>query len=199
MSPRNSGVRAALPWRPVLVFTSVGLALLLLAATWPATSVGEAALMLSLAALAGGTAYVLDEAAAEAVGATPLSLRRRTRARLVVVGLPWLVGTAGLGAVAVRGGTAVTLGVVVQLTGCLLLAFGASSVARRTRAEPGELIAGTLAAAIVALGVVNPFAQWVDLFPTREGQRWGSSIVVWSGIALVCIALGVRATRDPLD
>ena len=65
-------------------------------------------------------------------------------------------------------------------------------------AEPGETVAGAMAGLLVGLTLVNPLARWVDLFPTQAGQRWGGSLAVRAALVLVALALGVRATRDPL-
>lgn len=71
MSTHTRTVAAALPWRPVVSLTGAGLALLAVVAAWPTSGVSRLALILGIGVLAAGTAYLLDEAAAEAVAATP--------------------------------------------------------------------------------------------------------------------------------
>ena len=123
----------------------------------------------------------------------------RSTMRLAVASGPLLAGTLALLALAARAESGVVPGVVGPLVGCILIACGASAVARRSVAEPGDAVAGAIIAAFTALSLVNPLARWVDLFPTHEGQRWGGSLVLWAVVAVVCVVLVALATRDPLD
>lgn len=188
-----------IPWRPVTSLTATALILLVVAATWVASPIAGVALTASVPLLAAATAYLLDEAASEAVAATPTTLRARSAGRLVFAVVVWALGALGLVALAMRSGTAARVGVIAQVTGCILLAVAASAALRRRTAEPGEAVAAALVGAVLCLAVANPLARWVDLFPTEPGQRWGGSLAVWSVIAVACVVTTVRATRDPLD
>ncbi|KRF42526.1 hypothetical protein ASH01_17030 [Terrabacter sp. Soil811] len=196
---RVLGPAAGIPWRPVAALTSVGLLLLGVAATWTTSAVAGTALVVGVAALAAATAYVLDEAATEAVAATPTSLGRRTRARLLVVGAVLVVGSIGVAALAVRSGLSARLGVMVWLTGCVFVAVAAAAALRRHVPEPGDAVGGALLTVVIALAVVNPLSRWVDVFPSEPDARWASSFVLWGGVGAVCLAVLTRASRDPLD
>ncbi len=195
----RSAAALGIPWRPVVALTGVATVLLVAAALWPASAFAAVALKLSLPLLAGATAYLLDEGAAEAAAAAPVHLRARSSMRLAVAAGPLLAGTLALLALGARAESGVVPGVVVPLLGCILIACGASAVARRSVAEPGDAVAGAIIAAFAALSLVNPLARWVDLFPTREGQRWGGSLALWAVFGVVSVVLVALATRDPLD
>jgi hypothetical protein len=81
--------------------------------------------------LAAAAAYVLDEAADEAVAAAPTSLRARSVTRLVVAAVIVGLGALGLGVVALRSGSGAKAGITVQLVGLALVAVAASAAARR--------------------------------------------------------------------
>jgi hypothetical protein len=195
---RVLGPAAGIPWRPVAALTSVGLLLLGVAATWTTSAVAGTALVVGVAALAAATAYVLDEAAAEAVGAAPISLRRRSRARLLVAGAVLVAGSMGVAALAVRSGLSARFAVMVWLTGCVLVAVAAAAALRRHVPEPGDAVGGALLTVVIALAVVNPLSRWVDVFPSEPDARWASSFVLWGGVGAICLAVLTRATRDPL-
>ena len=195
---RVLGPAAGIPWRPVAALTSVGLLLLGVAATWTTSAVAGTALVVGVAALAAATAYVLDEAAAEAVGAAPTSLWRRSRSRLVVAGGVLVAGLVGVAALAVRSGSSARLGVMVWLTGCVLVAVAAAAALRRHVPEPGDAVGGALLTVVIALAVVNPLWRWVDVFPSEPDARWASSFVLWGVVGAICLVVLARATRDPL-
>lgn len=187
------------PWRPVAALTAGGIGLLLLGLGWLGSPVASAAVRVGVPLVASAAAYVLDEAATEAVGAVPTSLRARTGARLVVAAAALALGALTLAGVALRSGTGATLAISVQLTGLALVAVTAAAAMRRRRAEPGEAVAGGLLAVVVALALAHPLDRWVELFPSQPGQRWVGSLLVWSVVAGVSTAGLCAATRDPLD
>ena len=188
-----------IPWQPVTSFAGAGLVLLVVASIWVTSPIAGVALQISVPALAAGTACLLDEAATEAVAATPTSLRARSAARLVFAGAIWGAGVLGLVALALRSGVSARLGVVAQLTGCILVAVAVASALRRRTAEPGEAVGATLVGVVLSLSIINPLARWVDLFPTDPGQRWAGSLTLWAVVGLMSVATAVRATRDPLE
>lgn len=197
--PRLLGPATGVPGRPVAVLTCCGAGLLLVAAVWSGTRVASAAVTLGIPLMAGGTAYVLDEAASEAVAAAATSLRARTVARLVVALVVVGLGGMAVGVVALRRGSGATLGISAQLAGLTFVAVAAAAALRRRVPEPGEAVAGGLLVLVVALALARPLDRWVDLFPSEAGQRWGGSLVLWGMvIALSVIALWA-STRDPLD
>jgi hypothetical protein len=200
MSPaRGVGAAAGIPWRPVAGLTVAGTGLLAVAAIWVTSPIAGTALTVGVPVLAAATAYLLDEAATEAVAATPTSLRVRSGSRLASAVGVLAIGAVGIAALALRSETSARLGIMLWLTGCALVAVAASATLRRRLAEPGDVVAGGLMALVLALAIAHPLDRWVDLFPMDAGQRWGGSLVVWGAIAAVAIVAILAATRDPLD
>lgn len=191
--------RLGIPWRPVVSFTIGGLLLMAVASVWVTSPIGGITVPLSITALAGAAAYLLDEPAAEVVAAAPISARTQSGSRLAVAVAILGLGAVGLGVLALRSGTSARLGIVVQLAGCILVAVAASAILRRRAPEPGEVVSGGLVASVLTLMLARPFDRWVDLFPTEPGQRWAGSLTVWAVVATACVATAVHATRDPLD
>ena len=197
--PRALGPATGLPWRPVAVLTGAGLLLLGVGVVWPRTVVAGAAVTVGVPLLAGAAAYVLDEAASEAVAAVPTSLRARSGARLVVAAVVVALGALGLAGLALRSGSGAKAGITVQLAGLTLVAVAAAAALRRRLAEPGEVVAGGLIGGVLALVIAHPLDRWVDVFPTETGQRWAGSLVLWALVTAASIAGLWAATRDPLD
>ena len=198
-STQALGLLAGVPWRTVVSLAAAGAALLVVASIWVTAPVADLALRLGIVALAASAAHVLDEAAAEAVDATPTSLRVRTATRSCCATVMLAIGMLGLGMVALRSDSSARLGVSVQLVGCLLVALAVAALLRRRLTEPGEVVAGTVAAGILMLSLARPFDRWVEVFPSEAGDRWAGSVAVWSLVALACGVGLARATRDPYD
>ena len=200
MSPaRGVGAATGVPWRPVAGLTAAGTGLLAVAAIWVTSPVAGTAVTVGVPLLAAATAYVLDEAASEAVAAAPTSLRARSRCRLAAVVVILAIGAVALAALALRSGASARLGIMLWLTGCALVAVAASAILRRRVAEPGEAVAGGVIALVLALAIAHPLDRRVDLFPTDAGQRWGGSLVVWGSVVAVAVIATLAGTRDPLD
>ncbi|MEO7448138.1 MAG: hypothetical protein ABI336_07675 [Humibacillus sp.] len=193
------GPATGVPWRPVAALASTGVSLLFGAAVWLESSVASTVATVGVLLLASATAYVLDEAAGEAVAAVPSSLRARSAARLLVAAAVVAMGALVLAAGALLGGLGAGPGITVQLAGLALVAVAASAAMRRRVAEPGEAVAGGLIAVVLALELAHPLDRWVELFPSQPGQRWAGSLLVWSVVAGVSIAGLYAATRDPLE
>ncbi len=193
------GPATGIPWRPVTTLTTAGLLLIAVAATWTTSAVAGTAVVVGVAMLAAATAHVLDEAAAEAVAATPTSLRARSLARLRVAAAVLVLGSLGVSVLALASGQSSRLGVMVWLTGCVMIAAAAAAALRRHMAEPGEVVAGAVLLVVIAMAIVNPLARWVDVFPSEPGQRWVGSFMVWGAVGVVCLAVLAHATRDALD
>lgn len=195
----SAGLVTGVPWRPVASLTGAGLLLLGVPSTWPTSPIGGPAVAMGLAALAAATAYLLDEAAAEAVAAAPTSLRTRSLARLRIAGVVLVLGVLGIAAIAVRTDSTARVGIVAQLAGCIVAAVAVSAALRLRVAEPGDLVGASVLAVVVTLAFVRPLDRWVDLFPTEAGARWPGSLLAWGVVTLAALATLARATRDPLD
>jgi hypothetical protein len=197
--PPALGPVMGVPWRPVALLTTGGLALLLIGSVWPTASVAGTIAAVGVPLLSAGTAYVLDEAASEAVAATPTTLRARSLARLVVAAAIVGLGALALALAAGRTGDSARFGVVTQLTGLALAALAVSAAVRRRAAEPGDAVAGGLLAIVLVLAVGRPLERWVELFPSATGQRWAGSVTLWGIVVLISLAVLWVTTRDPLD
>lgn len=196
---RALGATTGVPWRPVALLTAGGVGLLLLGAAWGGSSVAGTAVTVGVPLLAAAAAYVLDEAADEAVAAAPTSLRARSVTRLVVATVIVGLGALALGVVALRSGTGAQAGFTVQLVGLTLVAVAASAAARRRVAEPGDAVGGALLALVLTLALSHPLDRWVSLFPPEPDLRWGVSLALWATVAVAGLAGLWVATRDPLD
>jgi hypothetical protein len=199
IASRVLGPARGLPWRPVAALTSSGLGLLLVGVVWTGTSVSGTAVAVGVPLLAGGAAYVLDEAASEAAAAVPTTLRARSAGRLVIAAAVVVLGALALVGVALREGSGAKVGISVQLTGLTLVAVAAAAAMRRRLAEPGEVVASALLGLVLTLTIAHPLQRWVDVFPSEAGQRWGGSLALWGLLAGVSIPALWAATRDPLD
>ena len=197
--PRALGPATGLPWRPVAVLTASGVGLLMVGSLWIGSSLAGTAVTVGVPLLTCGAAYVLDEAASEAVAAVPTSLRARSVARLVVAAVIVALGALALATVSWRSGDGAKAGITVQLAGLALVAVAAAAAMRRRVAEPGEVVGGGLLAAVLALAIAHPLDRWVEVFPSEAGQRWTGPLVLWGVVAAVSIVGLWVATRDPLD
>jgi hypothetical protein len=181
------------------MLTPGGVGLLLVGSVWIGGSVAGTAVAVGVPLLAAATAYVLDEAASEAVAAVPTPLRARSVARLVVAAAIVGLGALALGILAQRSESGAKAGITAQLVGLALVAVAASAAMRRRVAEPGEAVGGALLAVVLALALSRPLDRWVDLFPSEPDQRWDASLVLWAAVSVASLAGLWVATRDPLD
>lgn len=192
------GLWAAVPWRTVASLTAVGVLLITSASIWATGPLAAIAVTLGLAALTASTSHLLDEAAAEAVDATPTSLRGRTVIRATTSVGVMALGVVAMVPLAIRSSSTAPLAIATQLAGCGLVALAAAAALRHRMPEPGEVVGGGLVALILALTIAHPFDRWVDLFPRVEGDRWAGSFAAWSGLGVASLIVLARATRDPL-
>jgi len=170
------GTLRGLDWAVVLGGSALGAVILAGCVAFAADGPPLGYVRLALVALAGAAAFVLDEAAADAVDAVPTTRRRRTAIRASAVAIPFAV-VEGAGILAL----AVALAAVLRLTG---------------RVEPGEIAASVLGAAILAVLVFNPLPESLPLFPVAEG--WAASTALWGSVAAAAAMLVVAVSRDPL-
>jgi hypothetical protein len=193
------GLWAAVPWRPVASLTVVGVLLVVTASIWVTGPLAAITVTVGLGAFTAASAHLLDEPAAEAVDATPTTLRERTLARATTSAGVLALGVTALVPLAIRSGSAAPLAIALQMAGCGLVALASAATLRRRLLEPGEVVGSALVALILALGIVRPFDRWIDLLPRGEGDRWAGSCVAWSVVAVASLVALVSATRDPLD
>lgn len=151
---------------------------------------------LALVALAAAAAFVLDEPAAAAVDAVPVTRRGRTAIRATAVALPFAVWTAGILGLERRNSVTAVGALLVEGAGVLAVAVALSAIVRLTgRAEPGEIVASVLGASILAVLIFNPSTGVVRLFPVGDG--WVASTALWSSFAVAAVMLVIAVSRDP--
>lgn len=185
----------AVDWRAVLGASAVGATILVLCAAWPTSGLPLTYARLALIALAGAAAFVLDEPAASAVAAVPVTRGRRTAARSVAVGIPLGVWATGVGALALRHLGTPVRGLLVEGLGVLVLALAGAATSRLAgRDEPGELVASILGAILLAVLLFDPPPHSVPLFPVEAG--WAASTLLWAGVAVGAALVVAVASTD---
>ncbi len=191
-----SPLRTAVRWQPLLGATVlVGLLLAVKADDLHQDGTSLMALRGVAALLALGAAFLLDDAAAVTLAASPTSLLWRRWHRLLaaaLVAVPWALAVL---VVRSRGAELPVAGLTLELVTLLALALAAAGgITRWTEvSEPGVLAAPLLVGIILA-NFRSPSGGHCSPGPARSGtrahQRWG---------LLLAAALLVLAwcTRDP--
>jgi len=191
------GTLRGLDWAVVLGGSALGAVILAGCVAFAADGPPLGYVRLALVALAGAAAFVLDEAAADAVDAVPTTRRRRTAIRASAVAIPFAVWAAGVLGLEQRSAVTPVGALLVEGAGILALAVALAAVLRLTgRVEPGEIAASVLGAAILAVLVFNPLPESLPLFPVAEG--WAASTALWGSVAAAAAMLVVAVSRDPL-
>jgi len=183
-------------WPALLGGSAIGAGILAVCVAYAADGPPLLYVRLALVALAGAAAFVLDEPAAAAVDAVPVTRRGRTAIRASAVALPFAVWGAGVLALEwPNSGTAVGA-LLVEGAGVLALAVALSAVLRLAgRAEPGEIVASVLGASILAGLIFSPLPASMPLFPVGNG--WAASTALWGSFGVAGVMLVVAASRDP--
>jgi len=182
-------------WRAVLGASAVGAVILALCGALPSAGPPLTYVRLALIALAGATAFVLDEPAAAAVAAVPVARARRTAVRSIAVGLPLGVWATGVLALTLRHPGTPVRGLLVEGVGVLALALGGAAVLRLGgRDEPGELIASVVGALLLAVLLFDPPPHSVPFFPVETG--WAASTLLWAGVAVGAALVVAVASTD---
>ena len=186
----------AVAWPAVLGGTVTGAAILALCIAVPGDGPPLTYVRLALIALAGAAAFILDEPAAAAVAAVPVSRPRRTARRLVAVALPLGVWVAGiLGVAAGHAGTPV-LGLLAEGACAPAVAVGAAAALRAAgRDEPGELVASSLGAVLLAVLLFDPPPHSVPLF--QVGGGWSASTSLWGVLGTAAALVVVASSLEP--
>jgi hypothetical protein len=185
-----------LDWAVVVAGSTVGAAILGACVAFAADGPPFWFLRLALISLVAGAAFVLDEPAAAAVDAVPITRRRRTAARATAAALPLAVWASGVLALEQRNNVTQVGALLVEGAGVLAVAVALAAVLRMAgRNEPGEIVATVLGAALLAVLIINPPPRSVPLFPMYEG--WAASTSLWSCVAVAAAALVVLASHDP--
>jgi hypothetical protein len=185
----------AVAWPAVLGATATGATILTFCVAVPGDGPPLIYVRLALIALAGAAAFVLDEPAAAAVAAVPVSRRRRTALRLIAVALPFGVWVTGILGVAVGHAGTPVRGLIAEGAGVLAVAVAAAAALRAAgRDEPGELVASILGAVLLAVLLYDPPPHSVPLFPVQGG--WPASTLLWAGLATVSGVVVVASSLE---
>jgi hypothetical protein len=183
-------------WGAVLGGSAFGAGILAVCVVFAADGPPLAYVRLALVALAAAAAFVLDEPSAAAVDAVPATRRGRTAVRAIAVALPLAVWTSGVLALERRNSATAAGALLVEGAGLLAVSVAISAILRLTgRAEPGEIVASFLGAAMLAALIFNPLAWSVPLFPVGGG--WAASTALWGSATVAAATLVVAASRDP--
>jgi hypothetical protein len=186
----------AVPWLPVGGGIALGVAALSADIWLVPDGPGSVLLWFALAGFVSAAAFVLDEPAAAAVDATPLSRPSRTARRLLVSLVPvvfWLGGTA----VAVRSQPALSWPALAVTGGGFLVAtVTAAAVLRRLGYDsPGEVVGAVAGAAVVLALVVAPPKIGTLLEAYDVSTR---ATALWVVVAAASGVLMSWAGSDPL-
>jgi hypothetical protein len=186
------------PLLPVVGSVGAASALVALAVALPGGGVSAFLVRLVELVLAGGAAYLLDDAAAVLTGVTPRSLWRR-RAPTLVCGLTVLVtawvaillllrwlGTP-LSVRALTGELVVLVAVAVALAAVLVW---------RGDPSPGSRVAPTVGIAGMSALIAEPLLR-ATIFLPAEGDGDLSGWLAWSAAGLLAVAVILLASRDP--
>ena len=162
----------AVDWRAVLGASALGAAVLALCTALPAHGLPLTYARLALIALAGATAFVLDEPAAAAVAAVPVARARRTAVRSIAVSVPLGVWVTGVLALALRHPGTPVGGLLVEGAGVLAVALGGAAALRLGgREEPGELVASVLGAVLLGVLLFDPPPHSVPRSRSEQAGR----------------------------
>lgn len=161
-------------------------------ASWPG---------LGALALCSGAAFLLDDAAAATVGATPSSLARRRILR-VALALPLLcavwAGTLwyATAASSARFGPDARGALSLQLAAMLALTLAASAIA--LRAMPDEAVGwcGVIVPCMI-VGVAPLLPERLALLAPPESDAWGAAQQRWAALLAVGVIALAWASRDP--
>jgi hypothetical protein len=183
-------------WAAVLGGSSLGAAILASCVAFADDGPPLPQIRLALVALAAAAAFVIDEPAAGAVDAVPNTRRRRTTARTTAVALPFAVWVLGVLVLEQRSALTPAGALLVEGAGALAVAVAAAAILRLVgRAEPGEIVASVLGAAMLGVIIFNPQPHSVPIFPIDDG--WAASTTLWTCLAVAATILVIAASRDP--
>jgi hypothetical protein len=186
--------------RPVPGSAAAAVALVLIAAALPGDGVSPFVTRLAELALAGGAAYLLDDAAAPLTEVTPPAVWRR-RAPVLLIGAGLLVSAwlIVLGALRWQDSLPTALLPTIEVVVLSLLSLAAAAVGvRRGEPEPG----GQVAPVIGVLGIgalVADFLLEADIFlPWDQGDTdVGTGTALWAAAGVAALGVIAVAARDP--
>lgn len=190
------GTLRGVDWVTVLVGSVVGAAMLGGCVAFAADGPPFWFVRLALITLVIAAAFVLDEPAAAAVDAAPVTRRRRTAARTTALSLPLAVWAGGVLALEQRNSVTPVGALLVEGAGVLVVAVALAAGLRLAgRNEPGEIVASVLGAGLLAVLILDPPPRSIPLLPTDEG--WAASTALWCSVLVAAVAVVIAASREP--
>ncbi len=192
------GAVRGVPWPPLVTGSTVAALLMSCWVFWPQISVGASLFATGFAVLGATAGFALDEAAADAVDASPTTCRERTAVRAFSLALPVGLGLAAAAGLKVRAPATPVWGLALEIVGCVAVGLTTAAVLRWLGLRcPGDAAASG-AGVILLIGVGEPFSRWFLVLPLEPYDFWARTVAFWLGVLLVCAAALVVATRDPL-
>lgn len=193
---RNPAAVNGMP-APVALGAGAALGLVLMAVALPGPGVSTFLVRIAELALAGGAAYLIDDAAASVTVTTPRTVWRRRAPRLVrglgALGLGWVfilvllrwqdTAPSGLW-------STIEVGVL-----CLAATAVAALLARHGDPEPGGQAAPAVLLVGLALVICEPLLR-VTIFVPAGGADFSLGMA-WLGLGALSAAVLLLASRDP--
>ena len=190
----------AAPPRPTLLTAGGVVVLMLLAAVaQPDAGVSPFVTRVAVLALAGGAAYLLDDAAAQLTSVTPPGVWRRRAPGLSagasVVAAAWVVLLLVLDRQDSRPPVAIATGELAVL--CLASVAAAAILFRRGDPQPGARVAPVVVLSGVCVVIAESVLRTTILLPW-DGPGPGPALgLAWAGLGVLAAAVLLLASRDP--
>ena len=190
----------AAPPRPTLLTAGGVVVLMLLAAVaQPDAGVSPFVTRVAVLALAGGAAYLLDDAAAQLTSVTPPGVWHRRGPGLSsgagVLAAAWVVILLVLGWQDSRPPVAIATGELTVL--CLASVAAAATLFRRGDAQPGVRVAPVVVLSGVCVIMAESVLRTTILLPW-DGPGPGRALeLAWVGLGLLAAVVLLVASRDP--
>ena len=189
---------SARPPRGLISAAGAGVALVLVAAVvQPDAGVSDFVVRISELLLAGGAAYLLDDAAVVLTTVTPVGLWRRRLPQLLsgvaVLAVAWTLILAVLW----REDSLPPGPVTAELAALCLVALAAAAVvAARGEPEPGALVAP--AVGLIGIGaIIADLVVEAAIFVPWDGSGGDGVRLAWACLGGVAVLVIVAASRDP--
>lgn len=186
--------------RGPLLVVPVGVAVVLLAATWPALDDGYALMTLRGVGVLLATAWVvaMDDPMGEVLGASPYPRFVRWGTRVLLCGAT-VVPVWGLAAVVVEERASYVPVLAVGLEAVALavagLAVGGALRVWRSHLMPSYLaVVGVVVLAVLSHGLPRGWAMTQDQF---WGPAWEAAHLRWTAVLLLGVVVVAAVLRDP--
>jgi hypothetical protein len=172
---------------------------LLAAVAQPDAGVSPFVTRVALLALAGGAAYLLDDAAVQLTSVTPPGVWRRRATGMSlgagVLAAAWVVVLLVLGWQDSRPPVAIATGELAVL--CLVSLAAAAILFRRGDPQPGVRVAPVVVLAGVCVVIAESVLRTTILLPWDGPGPSAALALAWAGLGLLAAGVLLLASRDP--